>query len=80
MRFSLYQSIYVSRSGSGLQSSSRKIMMLDYVLEALEAGRKFPLTMQNVLGVIMGEVPWHITEGRLQEAPYSSSVSKVLCA
>ena len=34
--------------------------------------------MQNVLGVIMGEVPWHITEGRLQEAPYSSSVSKVL--
>lgn len=69
VRFSLYQRIYVSRSGSGLQSSSRKIMMLDYVLEALEAGRKFPLTMQNVLGVIMGEVPWHITEGRLQEAP-----------
>lgn len=78
VRFSLYQRIYVSRSGSGLKSSSRKIMMLDYVLEALEAGRKFPLTMQNVLGVIMGEVPWHITEGRLQEAPYSSSVSKVL--
>ena len=78
VRFSLYQRIYVARSGSGLKSSNRKIMMLDYILDALEAGKKFPLTMQNVLGIIMGGTPWQITKERLQETPYSSSVSKVL--
>ena len=80
VRFSLYCRIFPLRSSSGLRNCGRKIAMLDYILDALRAERHFPLTVERVLGVIMGGLSWgdRLPQQQLLAYPYSSSVSKVL--
>ncbi len=76
VRFSLYHKIYIFRNGSGMKNCQKKVIMLDYILDAISNCEKSD--MQYILGVILGSEKWELTEEIFKKVPYSSSVSKVI--
>lgn len=74
IRFSLYSKIYTYRTNSVLGDINNKLVMLDYILDAINP----VISQENVLSIIIGDMKWSLDEETLLKTPYSSSLSKVL--